>query len=386
MHIDLNEDLFQDLWPYIIDDKITDIKWNGNGLFIDGPDIAHSRVYETIEVDENGIRKEIKQPKLLEQKFVDIFAGKIANLVNVNFNKSEPSLQAETPELRIQAVHGSVTGDGNTTIAIRKTPGIARLNQQDLVKTGYMSEFVKLLLPCLIRARCSGIITGDVGAGKTELEKYLAQYIPEVDGIVTVEDTLELKLKKLFPSKDIISFKTSDVCNNKMAIKMSLRLNVKWLLIAETRGDDVVDIVEAASTGCCALTTIHAENVWNIPDRVITMAGDKAITGFENSVYNFFDFAIKVKANRDTGKTVRSIDQLCFFDRTDDVNSIIVFIEDGKWTGNKLPIRLIKKFMENIKKDEPNNYERIFKDYYEKQLVMYEEYQNKRQLESQMAK
>lgn len=385
MEINLDENLFQDLWPYIIDDKVTDIKWNGNSLFIDGPNISHQRAYTLVEeADEDGNIIKKKQPVYLDPDFVDIFTSQIANMVNCNFNVSEPSLQAETPELRFQALHKSITGNHTTSFAIRKTPGKARLNDLDLVAEGYMNEFIEQLLPCLIRIRCSGIITGDVGAGKTELEKWLAQFIPTVDGIVTVEDTLEMKLKKLFPDKDVISIKTSDICTNKLAIKMALRLNTKWLILAETRGDDVVDIIEGASTGCRALTTIHAENVWNIPDRIVTMAGEKAVKGFENSVYNFFDFAIKVKADRDRVGTVRSIDQICFFERTDEgENKIIRFIEDGLWTGNDLPKPIYKRIKAKAElnkkygKEGEINYEDIFLKNYEKQRKAFKEYKEK---------
>ena len=181
MTFEVNEDLFKDLWPYIDDDNVTDIKWNGSNLWI--TDLNKGRyLEENIDLDEEWLK---------------IFTNIIANSVNENFNISKPSLMAETEELRIQAEHGSVTGDKNTCLAIRKTPSKSRLATKNLVEEGYASEYIMKLLPCIMRARLSGIITGDVGAGKTELEKYLCSFIPFNDPIVTVEDTLELKLKKL---------------------------------------------------------------------------------------------------------------------------------------------------------------------------------------------
>ena len=63
------------------------------------------------------------------------------------------------------------------------------------------------------------LIQGDVGSGKTELEKYLVGFIPEVDGIVSVEDTLELHLKDLYPNKDIYEMRISDNFKSEDAIK-----------------------------------------------------------------------------------------------------------------------------------------------------------------------
>lgn len=348
MELIISEELFGPLWPYIKDDNVTDIKWNGSTLWID--DLTKGRYLAYTEkqmLDTFGNVVQRKVPLVLNEEFTKIFTSKIANSVNENFNITEPSLKAETDELRIQAEHSSVAGDNTIAIAIRKTPSVSRLAQQNLIENGYATKLILELLPCLMRGHCSGIITGDVGSGKTELEKYMAQFIPDTDGIITVEDTLEMKLKKLYPLKDIYTMKISEQFPTEAAIKDALRLMTKWLIIAESRGRDIKRVMEGASTGCCALTTIHAENVWQIPDRIMSMVGDDAQNGFENDVFTFFDYAIKIKADKTSGKITRSIDQIAFFDRDEKQNKTIVFIEDGKWTGKALPDRLYKRFYKN---------------------------------------
>lgn len=335
MSFEVNEDLFKDLWPYIEDENVTDIKWNGSKLWI--TDLNKGRYLEdSVNLDEEWLK---------------IFTGVIANSVNENFNLSKPTLMAETKELRIQAEHSSIAGDNRTCLAIRKTPSYSRLAQKDLVKDGYVNEYILKLLPCLMRARLSGIITGDVGSGKTELEKYLCAFIPDEDPIVTVEDTLEMKLKDLYPDKDIYSMKISDNFPQEAAIKDALRLNTKWLIISESRGRDITRIMEGASSGCVALTSIHCENVWEVPDRIMNMAGEQTGTNIENDIYTFFDYAIKVKAEYSSVGVKRSIDQICFFDRVDKENQIKILINDGKDQGAFLPDRIFEKFIRNKEKE-----------------------------------
>ena len=335
MAIKVDEELFKELWSYIQDDNVTDIKWNGSKLWI--TDLKKGRYLEdSINLDEEWLK---------------IFTNIIANSVNANFNISEPSLMAETNELRIQAEHESVAGNNKTCLAIRKTPSCSRLASKDLIKEGYANEFIMALLPCLMRARLSGIITGDVGAGKTELEKYLCSFIPTSDPIVTVEDTLELKLGVLYPDKDIYSMKISDTFSQEDAIKDALRLNTKWLIISESRGRDIARIMEGASSGCVALTSIHAENVWEIPDRIMNMIGEGGHNGFENDIYTFFDYAIKVKADYTKEGIKRSIDQVCFFDRINKTNNIYVIVKDGKVNVEMIPNRIIDKFCNNDEKE-----------------------------------
>lgn len=332
--IEVKEELFKELWPYVIDDDVTDIKWNGSGLWI--TDLKRGRYLSEVKLSED---------------FLKIFTNLIANSVNENFNMSMPSLSAETKELRIQAIHGSVSDDNRICLAIRKTPCVARLLNKDLEKEGYADDFVLKLLPCLMRARLSGVITGDVGAGKTELEKYLCSFIPDSDPIVTVEDTLEMKLKLLYPNKDIYSLKIGELYPTSQAIRDALRINAKWLIISECRGREINRVMEGASSGCVALTSIHAENVWEIPDRIINMAGDHLRRGFENDIYTFFDYAIKVRADYSNDGIRRRIDQICFFDRSGQSNSIKLVLKDGVPIKNVIPRRIYTKFYENKEKD-----------------------------------
>lgn len=340
MNIEVNEALFGKIYPFIEDDNVTDIKWNGRNLWIN--DLTKGRF---IARDAAG------NPIRLDKQWMGIFTTKLANSVNENFNISSPSLQAETDELRIHAVHNFVSGDDQIALAIRKTPSVSRLKNKDLIAEGYVDELVDKLLPCLIRARLSGTVIGDVGSGKTELEKYLASFIPEVDAIITVEDTLEMKLSKLYPLKDIYSIKVTEDYTSVDAIRDALRLLTKWLILSEARGREIVQVMEAASTGCVAMTSIHAENTWEIPDRVVNMAGNDVRAGFENDVYTFFDYAIKVKAEISSKGIHRAVDQISFFDRTDGVNSICVFYKDGKLTGEELPARIIEKFELNNERE-----------------------------------
>lgn len=368
MELTINEDLFGPIWKYIQDENVTDIKWNGSTLWIDDLTKGRYMAYTDEEyMDEKGNVIRGHNPLKLNEEWVKIFTSKVANSVNENFNITEPSLKAETDELRIQAEHYSVSGDSTIAFAIRKTPSVSRLAGKKLSDTGYATPLVEKLLPCLMRAHCSGIITGDVGSGKTELEKYLVKFIPDEDGIITVEDTLEMKIKKLYPWKDVYSMKVSEQFETDAAIKDALRLLTKWLIISESRGKDIARVMEGASTGCCALTSIHAENVWQIPDRIMSMIGDDAQVGFENDVFTFFNYAIKVKVDKSQGKITRHIDQIAFFDRDSEgkKNSITVFVENGKWTGKPIPNRIYQRFIVN------NEVE--FLEYYQEQIRLYNE-------------
>ena len=287
--------------------------------------------------------------------------------MNTNFNNSSPSLQAETDELRIHVVHSFVNGTNDFLLTIRKTPSVSRLEHIDLIASGYVDETIEKLLPAIIRSRLSGCVIGDVGAGKTELEKYLCKFIPENDGIVTVEDTLEMKLTKLYPEKDVASLKISKSYTAVDAIRDALRLLVKWLILSEARGREIVQVMEAASTGCVAMASIHAENAWDIPDRMLNMAGDESREGFENDIYTFFNYAIKVKKGFTENGIQRKIDQVVFFSRKNNENKVTIFYKDGKLTGEELPQVILDKMRDQ--KEFLEMYCKIFNKHFKKDEV-----------------
>lgn len=330
--LEITEAIFGALYPYVIDDNVTDIKWNGRNVWID--DLNKGR-YKARDYKGNYLK--------LDYDWIKSFAAKLSNTMNTNFNNSSPSLQAETDELRIHVVHSFVNGTNDFLLTIRKTPSVSRLEHIDLIASGYVDETIEKLLPAIIRSRLSGCVIGDVGAGKTELEKYLCKFIPENDGIVTVEDTLEMKLTKLYPEKDVASLKISKSYTAVDAIRDALRLLVKWLILSEARGREIVQVMEAASTGCVAMASIHAENAWDIPDRMLNMAGDESREGFENDIYTFFNYAIKVKKGFTENGIQRKIDQVVFFSRENNENKVTIFYRDGKLTGEELPQVILDK-------------------------------------------
>ena len=325
MNLTINEEYFGDLLPFIRDDNITDITWNGRALWID--DLTKGRY---------------KSELILDDRFIDVFSTRIANLANRNFNISEPLLEAETDDLRVSIIDDSVTGT-KKSIAIRKTPAIRRLNETKMLNEGYANKAVIRLLGLAVKAHCSFIVTGDVGAGKTELIKYLTKFIPDYERTISIEDNYELRLSAINPTLDCVEIKVEPSFTYTEAIKASLRQLCKWMLLSEARSHEVTQLLEAASTGCSVMTTIHSDDVRKLPDRIMNMMGTDA-TDKQNYIYNFFDLAIKVEVDKTDRGIERRISQVAFLDRSDGENSLTVVYEDGKFVTTDLPKNILRKF------------------------------------------
>jgi len=329
MNLNIKEEYYGELLPFIKDEKITDITWNGRALWLDHLEKGRYEV----------------EGFVLTNEFIDRFSTRLANLVNRNFNESQPKLEAETEDLRISVIEPSVTNTG-PSIAIRKTPAIRRLNETKMMKDGYANILMLLLLQSLVKGHCSFIVTGDVGSGKTELIKYLTKFIPNHERTISIEDNYELRLAAINPKLDCVEQKVEPWYTYQDAIKVALRQLCKWLLMSEARSKEVTQLLEAASTGCGIMTTIHSDDVRKLPDRVVNMIGGEAGKEKMNDVYNFFDVGVKVSVSKTEGKIKRWISQIGIFDRENDVNKTIMIYDEGRFTGENLPPNIEKKLKE----------------------------------------
>lgn len=325
--LNIDDKYFGPILPYIQDDNVTDINWNGRQLWLD--DLNKGRYPSDEKLDDVWVKN---------------FAQRIANLVSENFNTTSPLLEAETDALRISIIHNGVSNTG-FSISIRKTPAVRRLHDDTMIKSGYANELILQLLERFIKARCSVIVVGDVGSGKTELIKYLTKFIPNNERTITVEDNYEIRISSICPKLDCVEIKVNERFDYVHAIKASLRQMCTWLLMAETRSREVAQLLEAASTGCSIITSMHTDDVRKIPDRVKNMLGPEGEEK-ENDIYSFFDVGILVDVDRSGDSIKRKIAQICLLDHDPmtEENTVELLYDDGQFLTSKLPKRIMEKF------------------------------------------
>lgn len=321
--LSLPDRAFGQLLKYIVDDDITDINWS-QGLWVNDLKKGRYKIEDLV----------------LDDMFIKQFYTKISNLMNVQFNKNNPLLEAETDNLRISILHDSVTNTG-ISISIRKTPAIRRISRESILKDSYCTDIIDHFMENAIRAHCTVVVGGLPGVGKTEYVKYLTSYIPAYERVYTIEDNLELRYAAINPGKDCVEIKISDVFGYAEALKASKRQLPTWVLLAEARGEEVKYLLENISAGVHCITTIHLDDVSKIPDRLRNM-GHKIN---ENDVYSFVDIGVHIKSVVKEGeKITRQISQVMCLSRNNDKNEKVLIYEDGKLLTKNIPEDIMRKF------------------------------------------
>ncbi|MDD3245100.1 MAG: CpaF family protein [Candidatus ainarchaeum sp.] len=192
---------------------------------------------------------------------------KIARILGRRVDISNPLLDARLPDgSRVNATIHPASIDG-ATITIRKFRADP-YTIVDLIKFSTLNLEVAAFLWCIVDGfgakPANIVISGGTGSGKTTLLNVLANFIPDSNRVLTIEDTAELKL----PIKQVIRFEgrppglegkgelTLDIL-----VKNSLRMRPDRVIVGEIRHTEALSLFTAMNTGhdgC--MGTIHANS------------------------------------------------------------------------------------------------------------------------------
>lgn len=248
----LEESFLKDL---LIDSKITDISYNGESIFYVHNDFG--RLKSDINIDKQQAKDFIRQ---------------IANLSEKQFSYQNPKLDTSFGKYRFNALHQSVARKKNeesTSFSLRIASSSLRFNEDNS-----LDKRVIELLQILIDSNVSIVIGGITGSGKTELQKYLISLMRENTRTIVIDNILELDQFETSPNLDLNIWQIDEKRESasiQSLVSTALRSNPDWLIVAESRGKEMLDVLNSSLTGHPIITTIHAFDVQTMPHRMVRM-------------------------------------------------------------------------------------------------------------------
>lgn len=323
----MNDNMFSsiDFGPlneYLLDDDITDISYSNGG-----------QVW--LKTLSRGIFR-IENPAI-NNSFMEKLAFQCSNVMGKTFNMAHPFLDAESAELRLNFVHESIAKNG-IAVVVRKTPAKIRLEKDKILNENYITLDIHDFLEQCVLGHCNIIVCGETGSGKTEFVKYLASKTKENEKIITIEDTLELHLDRIFPHRDIVAMKTNNIASYSDVLVTCMRQNPKWILLSEVRSAEAVMAVRnSISSGHYILSTIHADKAASIPNRMYSLLEtNQDIDQFLKSIYRYIQIGVYIRGYQDkaTKRFVREIAEVTEFyvtkDNQAEYNTIYRKTTEGK--------------------------------------------------------
>ena len=272
---------FGPIQEYLDNDDITDISYSNGG-----------QVW--LKTLSKGVYR-VENPAV-NNAFMEKMAFQCANSMGKAFNMANPFLDAESVELRMNFVHESIARNG-IAVLIRKTPAKIRLEKEKILEEDYIRlDIHDFILKC-VEGHCNILVSGETGSGKTEFVKYMAAHTKFNEKIITIEDTLELHLDRIFPQRDIVAMKTNNIASYADVLVTCMRQNPRWILLSEVRSAEAVMAVrDSISSGHNILSTIHADKAESIPSRLYSLLESSIdMDQFLRSIHRYVQLGVHIK-------------------------------------------------------------------------------------------
>jgi len=287
--------------PLLDDDTITEI-------MINGP--------KEVYVERNG-KIELTDLKFDSYDQILQIIDRIVSPLGRRIDESSPIVDARLPDgSRINAVIPPISVK-SPTLTVRKFKE-AILDYESLINLGTLSQEMSTLIDSLVKARVNILISGGTGSGKTTLLNVCSTSIPKDERIITIEDSIELKLHQ----PHVVSLEArppniegkGEVTIRNIVIN-SLRMRPDRIIVGEVRGPEAFDMLQAMNTGHDgSLSTIHANSPKDVISRLISMvfmAGvDMPVAVLREMIFSAIEVIIQTSRFRDGSRKITSISEL----------------------------------------------------------------------------
>jgi pilus assembly protein CpaF len=267
----LNQELYDEvmglgpLEPLLKDETISDI-------LVNGP--------KRIFVERAG-RLELSDVTFRDERHLLRIIDKIVSAVGRRVDESNPYCDARLADgSRFNCMIPPIAVDGSL-VSIRKFKK-DKLRIDDLVRFGAFTEEMAAYLQAAVSCRLNIIVSGGTGSGKTTTLNALSSFIDNHERVLTIEDTAELQLQQIHVGRmesRPANVEGKGAVTQRDCLRNALRMRPDRIIVGETRGEEVIDMLQAMNTGHDgSMTTIHANNPRDAISRLENMV---ALAGIE---------------------------------------------------------------------------------------------------------
>ena len=271
-------------------------------VLLDDPEVEDILIngYQNLYVSRRGVLQK-ESAGFKDDEHVLRIIRRILAPLGRRLDESSPMVDARLPDGgRINVVIEPLAIDG-ISVSIRKFRK-EPLTPDELVKLGAFTSDIARILEMAVHSRCNILVSGGTSSGKTSLLNALANFIPERERVVTIEDTAELSLNH----EHVVrlesrpgGFDGVGHVSIRDLLRNSLRMRPDRIIVGEVRGGEVLELLQAMNTGHDgSMGTIHASSARECLYRAEMLAGFAGFQGSETSlrrqIANAVDFIVQI--------------------------------------------------------------------------------------------
>ena len=279
-----------------------------NDILVNGP--------QQIFVERSG-KLELTDITFKDEKHLLRIIDKIVSAVGRRVDESNPYVDARLADgSRFNAMVSPIAVDGSL-VSIRKFKK-DKLGIDDLVKFGAFTEEMAAYLQAAVATRLNVIVSGGTGSGKTTTLNALSSFIANDERILTIEDTAELQLQQTHVGRMESrppNVEGKGAVSQRDCLKNALRMRPDRIIVGETRGEEVIDMLQAMNTGHDgSMTTIHANSARDGVSRLenmIAMAGiEMPIKAMRSQISSAVNLIVQASRLQDGSRRMTSITEI----------------------------------------------------------------------------
>jgi pilus assembly protein CpaF len=251
------------------------IGWGPAQRYLDDPRVNEVKIIgRRIRVQESGKPFLTVAEQFASAAEVRDRAMLLASLMGVH-------LDAQNPQETLPADHGTrihatipprIPTDDGALICIRRGRRVA-WDVHDLMQRGAFNQRICDLLLLLARARCSFLIAGRTGSGKTALLEALANSWPGDPHILTIEDHMQeihIRRADLWTREQVNTQRDPDAFGR--VAREALRQTPDLLCPGEIRGNEAGAVLALVLSDHPVITTLHARSCSEAIERFASFA------------------------------------------------------------------------------------------------------------------
>ena len=252
-------------------------------VFLDAP-CDKNRIYVTVN-GVKGVNSNIRcrTNVMLERKEVSNLINMLRRSSGLRYCQSNPVLETDMPGFDARAtIIGYPMSPLGDALAIRKH-STRPWTLSRLIYNGTLDPETAGILSFLVNNRCTFLICGPRGAGKSSFLSALMFEFDKEQRILTIEDTLELPgevMRKLgYKVQTILvddRIDQNQFSRSEEALRVSLRMGESAIVLGEVRGDEARTLYQSmrvGKAGSSILGTIHGDSAESVFKRVVSDMG-----------------------------------------------------------------------------------------------------------------
>jgi pilus assembly protein CpaF len=242
---------------------------------------------------------------------------KIVSAVGRRVDESNPYCDARLADgSRFNCMVPPVAVDGSL-VSIRKFKK-EKLRIDDLVQFGAFTEEMAAYLQAAVSCRLNIIVSGGTGSGKTTTLNALSSFIDNTERVLTIEDTAELQLQQIHVGRMESrppNVEGKGAVTQRDCLRNALRMRPDRIIVGETRGEEVIDMLQAMNTGHDgSMTTIHANSARDGISRLenmVAMAGiEMPLKAVRNQIASAVNLIVQASRLQDGSRRMTSITEI----------------------------------------------------------------------------